>query len=391
MRKKWTARETTADYLPCLRRHALACLAGAAGLLAGCGGGGAGTPAASPPPVVASPAPAPGPAPQPAPAPAPAPASPSTAMNFALMDTADGASVLDRHLAMAQVDGVAVRTSWQSLEPTRRGYDWTAVDVADEAAARHGKKWGLHVMAAVFASPPAWLSAQGMQTYSYRNPAGSTVVDPVPWDDVYLTEWRTFMAAMAAHLQARGALERLSYVSVAVPVPEMSLPGCANGTMGTAGPAYSREQYLAAWQSAIQSADEALPTVLKLLPVPFTIICRPDTDGPALYTELFDHALARSAPRFGSFAADLQGTGSTRLDGVPAAVEQAPVVLQFIGAASASAGLPLAGTLLEAVCKGRQRYRGVAFETYKADLASTDPAIQSAVAAIRAGEGCPAP
>jgi hypothetical protein len=307
------------------------------------------------------------------------------------MDTGDAQSVLERHLAMAQVDGVAVRTSWQTLEPTRRGYDWTAVNQADEAAARQGKKWGLHVMASVFATPPSWLAGQGMQTYTYRSPVGTTVTDPVPWDSVYLSEWRSFAAALGAHLQSRGALDRLSYVSVAVPVAEMSLVGCANGTMGTSGPAYQRTQYIGAWKSAIQSMDEALPTVRKLLPVPVGIICRPDTDGPALYTELFQYAQSRSAPRFGLFATDLQGTGSSRLDGVSALVDQAPVVLQFIGAASAPAGVPLSGTLLEAVCKGRQRYRGVAFETYKADLASSDPAIQAAVAAIRAGEGCPSP
>jgi beta-galactosidase GanA len=80
------------------------------------------------------------------------------------MDTGDGQAALDRHLAMALVDGVAVRTSWQTLEPARRSYDWTAVDVADDAAARHGKKWGLHIIGAVFAAPPAWLTGQGMQT-----------------------------------------------------------------------------------------------------------------------------------------------------------------------------------------------------------------------------------
>lgn len=368
--------QRTANYLLCLQLGGLA-------LLAGCGGGGGATATASPPPVAA---------PVPAPAPAPSPAAPPpSALNFALMDAGDGQAALDRHLAMAQVDGVAVRTAWQTLEPSRRGYDWTAVDVADDAAARSGKKWGLHVIGAVFATPPAWLAGQGMQTYSYRSPAGSTVVDPLPWDSVYLSEWRTFAAALGEHLKARGAPDRLSYVSIAVPVPEMSLAGCANRTMGTTGPAYQRDQYLAAWKSAVQSVDEALPSVLKLLPVPVAVICRPDTDGPAFYTELLEHALARNAPRFGAFATDLQGSGSARLDGVPAALERAPVVLQFIGAASASAGLPLAGTLLQAVCKGRQAYRGVAFETYKADLASTDPAIQSAIAAIRAGQGCPSP
>src|SRR5207248_208041 len=96
----------------------------ALGTVGACGGGGA---------SVAQ-APAPLSAPAPAPAPVPAPAS---AQAFALMDSGDGASAFDNYLSLTQVDGIAVRTSWQALAPARGSYDWTSVDAAVAAASSH--------------------------------------------------------------------------------------------------------------------------------------------------------------------------------------------------------------------------------------------------------------
>ena len=311
------------------------------------------------------------------------------AQAFALMDAGDGAAAFDAHLALTAVDGIAVRTSWQTLEPARGIYDWTAVDAAASAAASHGKKFGLHVLSSVYAPAPAWVLAEGAQSYSYQVPGALAVTDPLPWDPTYLAEWAAFLSAMAAHLEATGALPRLQYLSVSAPVPEMSLPGCANGVMGTGTTAYDRDRYRDAWQSTIQASHGAFPGVAKLLPVPVATICRPDSDGAVFYTELLNTAIALEPRGFALYATDLNAQGSARMNGIAPQLGHAPVAFQFIGPASQDSAQRMQGTLQSAVCTGLRTYGSVLFEVYKVDLSSGDAALQAGIAAIHSPQLCP--
>jgi hypothetical protein len=324
-----------------------------------------------------------------APAAAPPPASSAgSAQAFALMDSGDGAAAFNTYLALGSVDGVAVRTSWQALEPARGSYDWSVVDAAASAAASHGKKFALHVLSSVYAPAPAWLVSEGTKTYSYQVPGGPAVTDPLPWDSTYIAEWAVFMSAMSAHLQATGGVARLHYVSVSAPVPEMSLPGCANGVMGSSTVTYDRALYRSAWKSTIAAIHSAFPGVAKLLPVPIAAICRPDSDGPALYAELLDGALGLEPQGFAFYATDLNALGSTRLKGIASQLDRAPVAVQFIGSASQDPALRMQGTLQSAVCNGLRIYGAAIFEVYKADISSADAAIQAGIAAIHAPRSC---
>lgn len=295
---------------------------------------------------------------------------------YALMDAGDPAAVHAAYAAMPGVDGLAVRTSWSAMAPKPGGYDWAALDAAAAAAAANGKKVGLHVVASGYATAPPWLVAQGMQTYRATSPAGAAAVEPVPWDPVFLSEWSTFVSALASHLADSGTLKQLDYLSVAVPVPEMSLPGCANGMLGGTV-AYDRGKYLQAWKSAIGALHLNFPAVPKLLPAPVATVCRPDADGPPFYLELLDFALGVEPRGFALYATDLTDAGSARLDGVASALDRAPVALQF--------NAPMGARLRDAVCSGRRAYGATLFEAYKADLSSADAAVQAGIAAIRAG------
>jgi hypothetical protein len=337
-----------------------------------CGGGGEGNAA-----IVSAPAAAP-----------PAASSAGPAQAFALMDSGDGAAAFNTYLALGTVDGVAVRTSWQALEPARGSYDWSMVDAAASAASSRGKKFALHVLSSVYAPAPAWLVSEGTKTYSYQVPGAPAVTDPLPWDSTYIAEWAVFMRAMSAHLQATGGIAQLQYVSVSAPVPEMSLPGCSNGAMGSSTVMYDRALYRSAWQSTIAAIQSALPGVAKLLPVPIATICRPDSDGPALYAELLDGALGLEPRGFALYATDLNALGSTRMKGIAAQLGRAPVALQFIGSATQDPTQRMEGTLDSAVCIGLRTYGALVFEVYKADLSSRDAAIQAGIAAIHAPRSC---
>jgi hypothetical protein len=306
---------------------------------------------------------------------------------FALMDSADGRTQFDTYLAMSSVDGVAARLSWPTLEPTDDVYGWTSVDEAFAAAKATGKLVTLHVIASTRDAPaPSWL---GAQSYTYTTFGGATRTEIVPWDPVFLAKWAEFVTALRGHLESAGDLPYLHGVSVAMPVPEMSLGGCRNGLLQTTPTIipYDRAKYLAAWQTTISSMDSGFPEVLKLLPVPVAQICFPDADGPAFYAELWSFAAANTGPH-ALYATDLTTLGSDRLDGVPLLTGgDNPVGVQFIWSYESDAtdqmkkGSP-PRPFLDAICRGRD-YGATYFEVYKVDLRSVDPGVQAAISAIR--------
>ena len=350
-----------------LIRPLLRCLALCLPLLtSACGGGSAGG---------TSPAPAPS---QPA---APAPA----AKVFALMDVGDSSAVLDAFAANAAVDGLAFRTSWGVLEPQDGAYDWTTLDAAFDTVRTRGKQLTLHVGASS-SGAPRWLAALGVAMYMYNTPMGAAVTEPVPWDATFLSRYGRFVAALAAHIQARGDTGLLYAVSDGVPVAEMSIVGCQNGFLG-GGLAYSRASYLNAWNTTVDAHAAAFPATRLFISAPIAVICMPDNDGKAFYTDVMNHALSMSA-KSTVFAADLNAAGSARLAQVEASIgNRTPTAFQMIWSSTNDAQNRMGGTLKDAVCHGiasGARY----FEIYKADISSPDAAVQDAIQRARAAQPC---
>ena len=215
---------------------------------------------------------------------------------------------------------------------------------------------------------------------------GATVTEPVPWDATFLARYMQFVAALAAHIQSRGDMALLYAVSDGVPVAEMSIVGCLNGSL-TGGIAYSRSNYLNAWKSTVEAHAAAFPTTPLLISAPVAVVCRPDNDGKAFYTELMNHALSVSA-NAAVFAADLNAAGSARLGQVDASIRaRAAIAFQTIWSSTNDPQGRMQGTLKEAVCSGiasGARY----FEIYKSDLSSADAVIQDAIQRARAGQPC---
>lgn len=305
--------------------------------------------------------------------------TPTGSLLFALLDPGDGEETARRYLARDDVDGVAVRLGWATLEPSDDAHAWDRLDGLMRATDAAGKQATLHILASGYAPAPPWLYAAGAQPYSYSFQGGPTRTDPVPWDDVYLAEWTEFLAALAAHLDAAGLEGSVWAISVAVPVPEMSLVACADGRLAP-GIAYSRQAYLDAWRASIEAYHEAFPDVTLLVPAPVGVICRPDNDGPKFYRDaLADGPRDRRDAGLAMYATDLNAKGTDRLDGVAQEQPLVQPVLQFIAAATGDRANRMQGPLLDAICAGHT-YDAAAFEVYKADLDNTDAG--EAVAAI---------
>lgn len=304
---------------------------------------------------------------------------------FALMDVGDSTAVLDSFAARATVDGLAFRTSWRVLEPQDGIYDWTTLDAAFDTVRARGKQLTLHVGASFLGVPP-WLAGLGTVTYTYTTPMGTTVTEPIPWDTIFISRYTHFVATLAAHVQTRGDTGLLYAVSDGVPIAEMSIVGCQNGTL-SGGIAYSRANYLNAWKTTIDAHAAAFSTTALFISAPVTVICIPDNDGKAFYTEVLNHALAKTA-KATVFAADLNALGSARLAQVDASIStRAAVAFQTIWSSTNDPQNRMQGLLMDAVCRGLgsgARY----FEIYKADISSPDAAIQDAIQRARTGQTC---
>lgn len=304
---------------------------------------------------------------------------------FALMDVGDSTLALDSFAARPTVDGLAFRTPWGMLEPQEGIYNWAALDAAFDIARVHGKQLTLHVGAS-FIGVPRWLPALGVAMYTFSTPRGMAITEPLPWDEIFVSRYTRFVVALAAHIQARDDTHLLYAVSDAVPVAEMSILGCQNGAMSN-GAAYSRTRYLNAWKTTVDAYVAAFPATRLFISAPVVVICRPDNDGKAFYTELMNHALAKSA-KTTVFATDLNAAGSARLAQVDTSIRvRAAIAFQMIGSSTNDTQNRMRGTLKDAVCQGIGRGARY-FEIYKADISSSDAAIQDAIQRARAGQAC---
>ena len=303
---------------------------------------------------------------------------------YALMDPGATTAALQQFAALPSVDGLAFRVLWSQLEPAAGAYDWTALDTAFAVVRQQGKMMTIHV-GPTSVGLPGWLGPLGMASYTYTDPHG-THTDPVPWDDVYLSNYRTFVAALGAHIQATGNMNLVAAVSDPLPETEMSIPGCQDGRLAGSVP-YDRGQYLAAWQSTISAYANAFPGIRLFVSAPLSFICLNDgNDGRMFYSDVMGYA--RSVTSHAAvFAADLNALGSQRLRQLGALAGQATIGLQTIWSYSDDPSNRMQGSLADAVCQGWNagaRY----VEIYQADLSNADPAVQAAIGSARTGHGC---
>ncbi len=302
---------------------------------------------------------------------------------FALMDPGDDGIVFDSFAALDTVDGLALRLLWRQVEPENGSYDWTPLDAALDIVRARGKKLTVHI--GVFAGAwPQWLQAAGMSTYRHATFSGF-VTDSVPWDAVLLEQHGLLVSALAAHLRDRGDLSLVRAVSDGAPVAEMSLVACQNGKLGDI--AYQRADYLQAWKTSIAAYAGAFPDTRIFVSAPISVICYPDNDGSAFYSDLMEPILALKG-QFGIFAADLNAEGSVRINQVSSDLrQQIALGFQTIWSATDDPTNRMNGTLEDAICAGRLA-GAVYFELYKADLSSTDADTRSAVQLARSATGC---
>jgi uncharacterized protein (TIGR03437 family) len=136
--------------------------------------------------------------------------------------TASTASALTASLSVPGVDGVAVVIGWTAIEPAMGQYQWATLDQWIGRAIATGRKIDLVVPAGT--STPAWLfqsapAGAGATPLNFTDSPhnGATGVCnsetiAAPWDPVFLTQWNSMLAALAAHLTSAGTYDAITLV-----------------------------------------------------------------------------------------------------------------------------------------------------------------------------------
>jgi hypothetical protein len=305
---------------------------------------------------------------------------------YALTDPNDQTNVLEALAKDQRVDGLAIRTSWDQLQPTEAHFNWESIDQAFFVAQKYNKHITLHILSSGYGRAPAWVFESGAVSYQVQSPPFAprqfTKNDAVPWDGLYLEKFFIFLKSLHAHLNERHFLPLLGYLSAATPVPEMSLVGCRDNQLGDQY--YDRMKYLTAWRYSIDAYSAAFSDTPLLISAPVQTICYPDHDGEDFYRDVMTYALQKTSTHPVIYATDLTARGSERLMQARTHRGQTPVAFQMMGQSSHDPRNRMLGSLQQAICQGLSAGANY-FEIYKVDLFNlTDTTIQNAISNLHA-------
>ncbi len=183
-----------------------------------------------------------------------------------------GAPIPQAVLSDPNVDGIALRATWDQIETADGVYDWTYLDTQIGAAANAGKKVALGIAAGT--ATPAWVYAEGASPFQYiddTSPQTQTI--PVPWDPVFLAKWEAFVGALGNRYASNPAVVRVDISGINTTTLETKLPRSqgavvsnALGTWTTTNDVanwlslgYTGQRVESAWQGIADTFSQAFP------------------------------------------------------------------------------------------------------------------------------------
>ena len=164
----------------------------------------------------------------------------------------DPTSIEPSVLSNPNVDGIALRYSWDELEPADGTFDWSGIDAAVAAAGAAGKRVSISVSAGY--RTPAWVYAEGARSihFVWDEKWGATLCSvqstPVPWDAVFIAKWSAFARALGERYGTNPIVADLKLTGINYKSEETSLPHAAGGPI--AGGACTSFNDVAAWVTA---------------------------------------------------------------------------------------------------------------------------------------------
>jgi hypothetical protein len=165
-----------------------------------------------------------------------------------------GKSFSSKVLSNQEVTGLSLRVPWKKIEPQKGIYDWRYLDRNIRKAHRHGKKIMIRVWAGKFT--PDWVYAEGANRY-YFTDKDKTISMPLPWDEVYLTEWVQFISKLGIRYSNDPDIV-VVHMTGPCKYGEMHLPEKDNQELWSSL-GYTEEKLIWAWMTVIDAYAEAFP------------------------------------------------------------------------------------------------------------------------------------
>lgn len=178
-----------------------------------------------------------------------------------------GMDTLPSALNNTAVDGIALRTHWDSLETGDGTYNWSFLDRNIASAAAAGKKVSISVSPGAYT--PSWVYAAGAKGFAFTNNGAQKTI-PVPWDPVYLAKWTAFVRALGARYAGNPAVAEVKITGVNMITPETMLPHTAADNQNWLAIGYTRTKLTNAWQTIADAWANAFPRqTIVMTEVPF--------------------------------------------------------------------------------------------------------------------------
>lgn len=156
--------------------------------------------------------------------------------------------------------GLSWRFGWAKIEPADGQYNWSLVDQAIAITSKAGKKVMLRIVAGI--NSPDWVYQAGTKPFDFRNtdlrhPATHRpdMRMPVPWDEVYLAQWETFIQTFGKQYNGNPNIYSIQMTGGGY-IGEMNLPK-AFAKWEQVG--FSDDKLIAAWKRIIDTYQRAFP------------------------------------------------------------------------------------------------------------------------------------
>jgi PKD repeat protein len=151
-------------------------------------------------------------------------------------------------LTNANVDGYSARATWSFIEPSQGVYNWSNLDSVISAAAAAGKKVTLSVAAGI--KTPSWVYAAGAKSFSYIDDTSpNTQSIPVPWDSVFLAQWKSLIQQLGNRYAGNSALTQVKITGIATDTAETQLPNSTGATVTQSGKTWTTTNDPVNWQA----------------------------------------------------------------------------------------------------------------------------------------------
>ncbi len=209
--------------------------------------------------------------------------------------TALGNSVTPQVAAKPYVSGFLVRISWADLEPRDDHFSWARLDSQFSRARANGnKKIALGIVNGPGA--PSWLYTLGAQRFLYVF-RGVPDTMPVPWDEIYLSEWEEVIAAAGARYGDESSLALVHITNATANGFEMQLPFSAVDRINWQAVQYSDARLVESWRRSIGAFGRAFPHT------PLDLDVHPVLSSDSVAAAVVHEGYAQLDQRFGVFAA----------------------------------------------------------------------------------------